>query len=194
MLTFPKESPTTVRFCGIDPGTNYLGLSLFEFEIITLTITSIEAMTFRSDSFVKQDDPLISSHSERIAKIYAQKNNLLNHFRRYKPCFVCCESPFYNRLRPSAYGPLVEIIAGIKTACIEYDRYMPFYLYDPSTIKITIGAKWIGGKTEMKTAMSERPELLAVLKKPLDQYDEHSIDAIAVSFTHYLYLKKTFFF
>jgi Holliday junction resolvasome RuvABC endonuclease subunit len=193
MLRFPQKGSTSVCFCGIDPGTNYLGFSVFTFEVVSLSILSIDAVTFESEKLVKGYSNIFESHSERTAKIIAQKDNLVSQFRFNKPAFVCCESPFYNRLRPSAYGPLVEMIFAIKTACIEYDKTMPFYLYDPSSIKKTIGANAIGDKKNVYNALCKHEEILAKLKHPIDKYDEHSIDSIAIAYSHFCYLKSSFF-
>ena len=149
-LVFPDNGSVCACVCGIDPGTNRLGLAAMDFNMATVSIQSIEAETFRSELLLETDDLILEAHSERTSKIYAQKDNLVRQFRFYRPYAVCCESPFYNRLRPSAYGPLMEILFAIRMACIEYDRTVKLFFYEPSVIKKAVGAHAIGSKDAVK--------------------------------------------
>lgn len=178
--------PTHVGECyisGIDPGTNTLGFSLIQIDPIDLSILCIKAETFRSDKMLDTNDILISTYGERVAKLMAHKNNLLRLFRYYKPIVICCESPFFNRLRPGAYGALMETMFAIKTAAIEYDRYIKFNTYEPSIVKKSIGANSIGDKLNVLKAMFAIDEIKDTTEIPLELLDDHSIDAIAVGYT-----------
>lgn len=192
-LTYPVHGSNHVCIVGIDPGTTNLGFAALEFDIQTLQIHRLYATSFKSQQMVGLDGIIRLSHSERIEKIYAQKDNLVNHFRYFHPSFICCESPFYNRFRPSAYGPLVEILFAIRTAAIEYDPIVKFFTYAPSVIKKAVGAGAISGKDAVKAAILGNAELAtAFTEGDLAGLDEHAIDAIGVAYTHLeLYRKES---
>ena len=66
---------------------------------------------------------------------------------------MASESPFYNRLRPGAFGPLNEILFSIRQAVAEYDSWLQLDLVPPSNVKQALGAKGNCGKPEMIEAL-----------------------------------------
>lgn len=177
---------------GIDPGTNNLGFGDIRFNFKSLEILSVEGMSFNSERMLPTDSLIPITHNERIAKILAQKENLLQRLRFHRPCIVVCENPFINRLRPAAYGPLVEIVFAIRLAVIEYDPSVKFVTYQPSVIKKSVGAYAIGGKEEVKVAITQNPELNPNSLTDLSKLDEHAIDAIAAAYTYLLNVRKEY--
>lgn len=176
--------------CGIDPGTNMLGFAALEVDLKTLEVVGVTAQSFKSEAMIDRDTFIPLTHNERIAKILAQQNNLIQQFRFYKPFVIACENPFINRLRPAAYGPLVEIVFAIRMAAIEYSSYTKFLTYEPSTVKKTVGAGAICGKEEIKFVICNNPELSPNAFTNLSNLDEHAIDALAVAYTHLLKRRK----
>lgn len=176
--------------CGIDPGTNMLGFSALGFDLRTEEVASVVATSFKSESMIDEDTFIPITQNERIAKILAQKDNLVQQFRFYRPMVVVCENPFINRLRPAAYGPLTEIVFAIRTAVIEYNPYIKFLTFEPSTIKKAVGAGAVCGKEEMKYVISNNTELCPNAMSDLSLLDEHAIDAVAAAYTFLLKRRK----
>ena len=183
------------RICGIDPGSNHLGISLLSISINTLEIESIN-MTVFSPILNKTDDTIRLNYDEITEKIISQKRQLYNWLCENKPHIVCCESPFFNRLRPSAFGPLSETIFSIKMAVLEYNNIIPFKLYQPSVIKSAIGVK-TGRYKESELRINTKQliknrlfEINEIFNKITDEYNVDSFDALAVSYAHLLLLRK----
>lgn len=176
--------------CGIDPGTNMLGFSTLCFDLKTLEVLSVQATSFKSDRMTEEDDLLLITQNERTAKIIAQKNNLVRQFRFYCPNVVACENPFINRLRPNAFGPLVEVVAAVRLAVREYNPIVKFFTYEPSVIKKSVGAGAIAGKEAVKEAILKLNELNPCALTSLADLDEHALDAVGVAYTHLLRYRK----
>lgn len=183
------------RICGIDPGSNHLGISLLSISINTLEIESINMSVF-SPILNKTDDTIRLNYDEITEKIISQKRQLYNWLCENKPHIVCCESPFFNRLRPSAFGPLCETIFSIKMAVLEYNNIIPFKLYQPSVIKSAIGVK-TGRYKESELRINTKQliknrlfEINEIFNKITDEYNVDSFDALAVSYAHLLLLRK----
>lgn len=175
---------------GIDPGTNMLGFAVLRFDFKTLEILSVQGESFKSERMIEEDCLIAHSHNERIAKIYAQRDNLVQQLNHYRPFVVACENPFINRFRPNAYGPLVEILFAIRTAVIEYSKFVDFVTYEPSVIKKSVGAGAVCGKEEVKTAILLNKELSPNEFTSLEHLDEHALDAVGVAYTHFTRFRK----
>jgi len=161
------------------------------FDNNTLEILSSEAISYNAERMVSDDLMVATTHSERTAKILAHKQNLSRILNRYQPSVVCCESPFYNRLRPAAFGALTEILASINAAVLEYSPYVSLILYPPSTIKKALGGSAFADKLAVKEQMLARAGIFK-LNGPytLNQLDEHAIDALAACYCYMCDLRK----
>ena len=106
---------------------------------------------------------------------------------------ICCESPFFNRFQPSAYGPLVEMVFAIRTASLQYDVNVPFITYSPSEVKKALGAGHAAKKEIVKASLMANPELNNIYNRTnrvtMQDLDEHSIDAIGVAYSHLALLR-----
>jgi len=167
-----------IRLLGIDPGSNALGLAKIDYDVRTSKIIHANAWTSKTDRLPMGDMLGEDAHGERFIKIRRQKENLRRVLENLRPNIVCCETPFFNMLRPSAFAPLVETLYAIREVCFEYNPSMDFIAMAPKVIKATLGAN----------ANADKPAMLAQFKKvketmycpvDLDRLDEHAIDALA---------------
>jgi len=191
-LVAPENMSRCATICGIDPGSLHLGFCVFRFDIETFEILSIESTTICPDKLVKEDDPIVNTHNPRIQRIAALKANLYDLYTYYEPTVICCESSYYNRFRPSAFGVLVECITAVRFSAILYNPHVFVRTHEPSIIKKTVGAHATkGGKDAMKLALKRIPEIMkAVDYQSIDHLDDHAIDAIAVAYTEYTHIKN----
>lgn len=185
MTDLHVDEDDTFSILSIDPGTSTLGFCVTKLKIETLEIVEVFAWTVDATRLAFYRDEIIGVHGEKFARIMSHKRNFENVLRFYNPVFVVCETPFFNRLCPSAGGPLYELYSTINQTVYEWDRYKPLYGIDPKTVKKTVGAK--GNK---------KPDMLAALKKikelkcaNIDLLDEHGIDAVAVGYYKVLELR-----
>lgn len=178
----------TYRIMGIDPGLNNTGVSTFDVEAGTDRIVAISAFTLINDKLVNHTGLDEETHTERYIKLYKLKHALQMALAYTGPCWVACEAPFYNRLRPTAYAPLVEVVNQLYAALIEFNPNIGFTLFPPLTVKKIVGARSIKndtekGKIEVKDAIQRVPEIMSVLQTPIQTLSEHAIDSIAVGYT-----------
>lgn len=191
MLVSPDYVSNIVRVIGIDPGCTNLGLAIMEFDCSTLLPVRSEAMSFNAERMMDTDTSVLEIHSERAAKVLSHKQNISRILLAYNPAVVCCESPFYNRMRPGAYGALMEILSSITNAVIEYNTYTPFILYPPSIIKKSLGGSAFADKGLVRDQMLKLGDYFK-LDGPyrLDQIDEHALDALAACYCYLENIKK----
>lgn len=189
MHLMPHNAGELANIVGIDPGTEHLGLSCITFNVVTLGIHQTAAQVFVGSKLgISSQQSLV--HSARFARIDAHRENLTSVLRALKPVAVVCESPFFNSMRPQAYGALVEIVNAIRYAVWEYDPQMPLDLLDPPRVKRSVGAAGNAKKDVMQQAVLGLSELNFQGPVPLTELDEHSIDAIAVGYSKLIGLRK----
>lgn len=181
MFPLPTDQTTQSCIVGIDPGSETLGVCVLYFNVVTLAINRISAMTFIGSKLPA--DPMLSIlHGDRTSRVKAHENNLLKILNDNLPIAVSTESPFYNPRMPGAYGALVEVTCGIRNAVIGYSDVKPLYRVDPSSVKQAIGAKGNADKEGVRGYISKISEIVNNLDRPLSELDEHSIDATAVAY------------
>lgn len=182
MLIVPS-SFNTYRIMSIDPGLNNCGVASYEMEYGTNRVLSIDAFTLVIDKVRDISGLDDETFSERVIKLYKLKEALKQVFQIYNPSQVVCESPFFNRFRPTAYSALVEVLNVIRSSVIEYNMNIHFSTIEPLLIKKIVGAGMMKGKLDVKDAVSKNEFIMARLIKHLDTLDEHAIDAIAIGFS-----------
>lgn len=187
MHLYPKQPEYIARLIGIDPGTQSLGLCCMWIDALSLQITNIEATTFIGDK-LPQLTWMQENHSDRFARIYAHRQNLLNTFNHYQPVWIRSEAPFINMRRPQAFAALIEIVDAIRLAVAEYDRGIGLELIDPSTVKKSVGASGGADKNGVKASISRIDEISSKINISL--LDEHSIDSVAVAYSKLLEVRQ----
>ena len=190
MLRIPEASSARTSVVGIDPGTKMLGVCILEFDLMSFEILNVQALTY-DGSKIPSSDWVGHLHGDRVKRISALKDKLTDILIAYRPLYVCCESPFYNQKRPSAYGALTEIVCAIRDAVRNYDVWKPLYLIDPPSVKKAVNASGNAGKEDVKTAISKIETLSRACVTPMANLDEHSIDAMAVAYAQYVACRES---
>jgi Holliday junction resolvasome RuvABC endonuclease subunit len=188
MLSFPGTD-TTIKIISIDPGTTKLGVCFMTIDMKTRTIVETIAMTVIAKP-QKLDKSIIIRYNERMAKIMFLTKTFSNWLYTIRPVTVVSEGPFFNRKFPGAYGPLVELINSLKLATIDYSELVDFNVYEPSLVKKGVGALGNSGKDGVKLRVLDLNDLNYKGIVKLAELDEHSIDAIAVGYTHFTKVYK----
>jgi len=174
----------TYKILGIDPGLNNTGLAIFDIDYATRSILSIETITLVNEKLLDRNELNPETSMERISKLYRLKNAFKEMLQHISPCIVACESPFYNRFRPSAYSSLIETICYLHTAVIELNPNIIFETIEPLLVKKIVGAGATKGKVDVKHSVISNHVLISALKQNIELLDEHSIDAIAVGYAY----------
>jgi Holliday junction resolvasome RuvABC endonuclease subunit len=194
MSLLVPEGYGTYRIMGIDPGLTNTGVAIATIDAYTDTIREIEAYTLCNDKLADRTGLESDIHPDRIIKLFKLRKAIEEGLAWATPMIVGCEAPFYNRLRPMAYGALVEVVGMIQTAVLQSNTNTGFITFPPLTVKKIVGARSIKndtekGKIEVSEAVSRIPEIMQVLRQDLSMLTEHAIDAIAVTYTLHQYLK-----
>lgn len=167
---------------GLDPGSTTTGVGILYLNPNTLVIEKTTAFTIQADQ-LKHADWMSEHHADRFRRLVSLRQELTELFRRLQPIEVGCESPFYNRFRPNAYGVLVETLMFIRQAVWDYDEKIALTTIDPPNVKKAIGAAGNAKKDGMTEALSQMTALH--LDTDVHLLDEHSVDAVAVAFGTY---------
>lgn len=191
MRLVPPEVFQAYRTLSIDPGLNAAGVAIYDIINATGAIAKIEAHTLDNNRLIDHtglDDELIT---ERVIKLSKMKEAFIDFLSHINPAEVVCEAPFYNRLTPTAYAPLVEVVNNFHRAVLEFNPNITFTTLSPLTVKSKVGAKSIKndtdkGKHEMRRAIMAIPEIMGTLKTPIELMSQHAVDAVAVGYAHIL--------
>lgn len=192
MLQPFSNSDKVANIIGIDPGSQTLGLSVLSFDVTSMQIVQTQAQTFQGDRLPYFDEHVAKVHGERLARIYAHRQNLLNILLHYRPVSVACESPFFNARRPNAFAALLEVMNEVRNAVIQYNPYMQLITIDPPTVKKAVGAAGNADKVGVLAALIKKQDELRFTEISVPGLlDEHSVDATAVSYCRYKMLTST---
>lgn len=173
------------KILAIDPGLNNIGVAIFNIQANPLTILSIEALTLKEDkvlSYVPLDEDYVT---ERMVKRFRMVDGVLRFVKEVQPSVLVSESPFFNRLMPSSFAVLTEVITDIFNATLEYNNNIRIATVEPLLVKHTLGVAGKKGKDVVREAMEKIDEVISVLNTPIDTLDEHAIDAIGVGLTYF---------
>ena len=182
MLVIP-ENYRESKLMSIDPGLNSTGVSIWTLDFFNFEIKEIEAFTLcnnklRSASFF--DDYRFTDRKIKLERLSKAIRYLTT---QYAPNQVACESPFFNRLMPVAYGSLTETLTTIKESIYETNPNITFTLLEPLLVKKTVGAGFTKGKVDVKLSVSKISEIMDNLISDYSDLDEHSIDSLAIGYT-----------
>jgi Holliday junction resolvasome RuvABC endonuclease subunit len=179
MLMMPSGASRIARIIGIDPGTNTFGVAELSFDVVSLEVVNVTAATLVAAKHTK-DFWSNEIHGDRFSRLSWLGEQLLEIFHVSDPFRVAIESPFFSRLHPNAFEPLVETKCLARRTLARFTAWKSLHEYDPPSVKNAVGGKGNADKNKMK-------ELVCGLNLPysgncsINELDEHSIDAIAVA-------------
>ena len=201
MLTLPQNSQP-YRVVGIDPGTKLLGVAALDLDLATGEVALAEVRTFDAEQLMRAYPHVIQVHGSRMARLMALEETLSGFFNYLQPHAIVSESPYMGRF-PQAYAALTECVSGIRRAVYRYDQFLPLLMVDPMTAKLAVGVTSkgrpkVGRGKPGKTGLVKEDVRVGLLQQPilnlsgadLNLIDEHSVDAIAVAYSHVRYLQQ----
>lgn len=172
------------RILALDPGTDNTGVAIYEIDYYTLQPVRIEAFTLQNDRIKVETGIDPELYGERYLKLRKLRVIITELLQKIQPVHVVCESPFYNRFRPMAYGALLELLAEYKGAVVDYNPNVAFTTIAPILAKSVLGAGATKGKLDVKRCLKAIPEITSICATDLDTTDEHSDDAIGIGYTY----------
>lgn len=184
-----SERYESMTFLAIDPGLNNVGIAIYKIQLNPFEFISIEAFTLKADKMVDQSGLDDDDHGERAHKLRTVEYALNAILEREDPCWVVCESPFFDRRKPGSYGVLMEVLSNITRTILNYNPLIRFSMVEPQLVKKVFGVAGIKGKEVVAEAVQKNQVVMSALITPFKDLDDHGIDAVAVGWTHIV--KKT---
>lgn len=173
-----------IRMVAIDPGLINCGIAIFNLNYSLKCVERIEGFTLTNDRLFNFAGLSEDNWTDRIIKLQKLRHALSIVMYNSAPSIVVCESPFFNRLRPSAFEPLVEVMTVIKQAVLDFNMNIMLDTLEPRVIKKAIGADAMDGKEAVREAVRRTEPITNVLVNPIDSLDQHAIDAVAIGYTY----------
>lgn len=179
-MLYANKQCNPIRLLAIDPGTDTLGVSLFELHPDTQRKILIMAYTYKASDHIAQrmQHSQWRYHDEKYVRLYMHGQHLYGLLQYYEPTIVVHESAFMGRF-PKAYQGLTECLYQLQLTVREYNPYLPFEGITPMEVKYAInGIK----KEEVAQAVSRITDL-ENLQTIFPTLDEHAIDSVAIGYT-----------
>ena len=176
-----EESYGRHRILAIDPGSMSTGFAIYHMN--NEIIEAIDAFTVKPAKSLLKIGREEEDSSERNTRLLLLRKIYMRMLNEIQPTLVISESPFYNPRMPGAYGVLVEVVSIFRLATYDYKPEVNFFTIEPVLVKKGVGAKTIAGKIDMRTSLRIHMEISTKLIVPLDDIDEHGVDAVAVGYS-----------
>ncbi len=166
---------------GIDPGTNAAGVAFLHYDIEAQCVTHLELATIREEAlYTPQLEDALESHGARFRRTQAVSEAIGAWILARMPSVVVCESPFYYRMQPGAFAPLVEVLYAIRARLYQEAPTLVMHTLEPILIKKLATGHAFAKKDEVLKALLSHP-LLTHVAMQLTNASEHAIDATAVA-------------
>ena len=185
MLTMPETSSNVAVIVGLDPGSFKLGVSVLCFDLVTYQIISTEAWTLDGVKLARDNPWVTEIHGELEGRLFAMRDALSTTLHYFQPLLVASEAPFISKKFPQAGLVLTRVVSAVRQAVMRYDVWKSLDIVDPPTVKMAVGAPGNAPKEVVKEKVMLLPGLNYIGTVPLGSLDEHSIDALAVSYGRY---------
>lgn len=183
MLRLPPCNPI-YRFIALDPGTETLGVSVFDINFAERRAYIPLVTTFKASRSNYYNDQDGNVFGDRYARLDAHRHALIQLFASYQPAAIVSESPFMGRF-PQAFAALTECMSMIQSAIREYSYSMRLETVDPMTAKQAVGVSKRGSNKELvREGVLKIPDIVFLNCDP-STLDEHSIDSIAVGYSRF---------
>lgn len=168
------------RILAIDPGTNTLGISIFDIDIPNKQIYLIHAYTFEASKWIDTliDHTQWQGMDEKYLRLHRHEENLFGLLNYYQPHLMVHESAFMGKF-PKAYQGLTECLCALRQAAYRYSPYLLVEGITPMEVKYYIG----GVKKDEVLKALHRIQDIHYLNNYLPYLDEHAIDSIAIGYT-----------
>lgn len=183
MIPYPDlPKPNHYRIVAIDPGTDTLGVACLDVDIDTLKPTVVWGHTLKASKDADKNNAYTEVLGYRAERLRWHSINLLKILNVLQPDRIAAESPFFRRGRASAYEALVECFMMLKTTVYKYSRSLYLHRVDPVTGKGYVGVSHKGtDKEDVRGGVKKYLGDNLADNITLDMFDEHTIDAIAIS-------------
>jgi Holliday junction resolvasome RuvABC endonuclease subunit len=169
----------------IDPGLNFCGISVIEFNEKPFIHKTI--LVDNNRKLTEEEKRLCEKYDSRVIKVKEIINTINTLIEQYDIEYIVIEGPFYSGLRPQAYSALLEIITVIKYL-VAIPNGIILSIIEPLLVKKLFSNFHMCTKEDMRLALEKRIQDGVIgIDKNIDihKLSEHEIDSIAVGFSFF---------
>ena len=163
---------------GLDPGSNYIGVSVFHIDSYTLELNQITTQTINVSNI---ESPIDFNHHIGY-KLLDMSNYLTYLLNIYNPVAVAIENPFMFSKRPGAVIPLAKSLGILEDTILRFNPYILIKRISPSEVKNTLGAKGNANKDAVLEALYKHHIASLV---DFNSISEHEVDACGITLSLY---------
>ncbi len=190
MVNLPEPTLDYIRLLSIDPGTDTMGVSIFDISPDDYSFRVVYSNTFKASQYTTYGTTYADSRGHATARLY-QHSKVLTEIMEYtQPTLICAESNFLKFGRVEAYKALVLCFDMILDVVWNYSPSMYLYRVDPVSAKNYVGVSHKGTDKEDVRAGVVKHLSDYMDGVCLDDLDEHSIDSIAIG---HCFIKRELF-
>lgn len=171
------------RVLSVDPGIDNLGIGICDLNHTTMRLRVLTAYTLHPDKLTTNYTGM-DYQSVRDYKLSLIQHEIIRVYETFGFTKLILESN-YMGASAAAFKSLTECVSAIKSVAWEIDPTLPVHLYEPSTIKTTMGVGGTDGdKEHMRSALLNNRNIeYSEFVNPM-QLDEHSIDTVCIAYHH----------
>lgn len=175
-------SAKVIRIFCCDPGSQFFGWALLEYDLSTGRTTAVKYGTITGKSLLKQKTDLHPFFEKRALCLWALEEALTTMFEEMSPLYIVSESPFMHRF-VQTFVVLTLIVQAIRTAA-RRTVGRDIYLIAPKESKQTISKSGTSDKQAVQDAIFNDPSIVIKnLKSNQAELTEHVYDGIAAGVT-----------
>lgn len=173
---------SNIIILGIDPGTN-TGISIMEITE-SLEIVKIDTFSINLSNYIIDT---LSNFEKEADRLIALEESLKEILEKYNPQLIGMENAFFNKKFPLSGLKLSSFLGVIMMTVRKHNKQTKIYKLQPKYIKsvVSTGNAY---KDDMLEAVRDNIELGKHLD--IDKETEHSIDAVAISYSVKKLLEK----
>ena len=175
-----------VRLYCADPGLQFFGYSILDYNLSTGHTTVIKCGTITGKSLVKQQKEMQARFEKRYIILWELEKLLQEHFLEYSPDYIVSESAFAHSFI-QAYAALILVIQSIRTASMKTIG-RDIYLIAPCESKKAVSSHGTANKESVQDAIFKNPQITILKnnKSTQETITEHAYDSIAagIAFIH----------
>lgn len=185
-----NDKPSVV-ILGIDPGTTTIGFCAMQIDPITVERIGFEAFTINAEKPCggrQFNSDLLEAHSNTFAKLQEIGSRFDAILRHYRPVQIATELPFFHSFHPTAFSPLIQVLAMLENRVYDWNPHKPLYRIENTTAKALIYPSSKEERKKIQLIKGSKDRILACLNQhpdfkwiPVDELDEHSIDACLIA-------------
>jgi Holliday junction resolvasome RuvABC endonuclease subunit len=166
---------------GVDPGSNYCGVAIFDIDDYTLKIKNVQPFTINLT--VGDKSHYENTVLERLSNLFKYIYDITIDYNVY---WLAIEAGYMSRLQPTAFGPLSKTIITIENGFIKGSGSYNITEFSPSIMKSVLNTD-SNHKDDMYKAVKKVKELSRYVDVNIR---EHAVDAMAIGYTKLLDIRS----